>query len=52
MHLPLILYQMGRCYIEGNRIGYNMILIMTLSLLIYFTYIFIDIIFYVLGSTT
>jgi hypothetical protein len=41
----------GRDYKEGNWVNYNMILIRTLSLLVYFTYIFIDIIFYVLGST-
>jgi hypothetical protein len=31
-------------YKEGNRVDYNMIPIMTLSLLTYFTYVFIDII--------
>jgi hypothetical protein len=41
----------GRGYKEGNRVAYNMISIKTLSLLAYFTYIFIDIIIYVLGST-
>jgi hypothetical protein len=41
----------GRGYKEGNRVGYNMISIMTLSLFAYFTYIFIDIIIYALGST-
>jgi hypothetical protein len=35
-----------------NRIGYNMISIRILSLLTYFTYIFIDIIIYVLVSTS
>jgi hypothetical protein len=41
----------GRGYNEGNRVGYNMITIRTLSLLAYFTYIFIDIIIYAFGST-
>jgi hypothetical protein len=36
---------------ECNRVGYNMIIIRTLSLLVYFTYIFIDIIIYALEST-
>jgi hypothetical protein len=40
----------GRGYKEGNRVGYNMISIMILSLLVYFTYIYIDIIIYVLGA--
>jgi hypothetical protein len=35
-----------------NRIGYNMISIRILSLLTYFTYIFVDIIIYVLVSTS
>jgi hypothetical protein len=39
-----------RGYKEGNGVGYNMIPIRTLSLLAYFTYIFIDIIIYTLGS--
>jgi hypothetical protein len=37
-------------YKEGNQVSYNMISIRTLSLLTYFTYIFIDITIYVLGS--
>jgi hypothetical protein len=41
----------GRGYKEGSRYGYNMVLIMTLSLLVYFTYIFIDISIYALGGT-
>jgi hypothetical protein len=41
-----------RGYKEGNRVGYNMIPIRTLSLLAYFTYISIDIILYALGSTS
>jgi hypothetical protein len=49
--LPLLLYPRGRGYKEGNRIGYNMIPIRTLSLLAYFTYILIDIIIYAWGST-
>jgi hypothetical protein len=36
--LPLLLYQGGRGYKKGNRVGYNMISIRTLSLLTYFTY--------------
>jgi hypothetical protein len=49
--LPLLLYQGGGGgYKEGNRVGYNMIPIRTLSLLVYFTYIFIDIIIYALWS--
>jgi hypothetical protein len=48
--LPLLLYPRGQGYKEGNRIGYNMISIRTLSLLIYFTYIPIDIIIYALWS--
>jgi hypothetical protein len=35
---------------EGNRVSYNITPIMTLSLLAYFTYIFVDIIIYALGS--
>jgi hypothetical protein len=42
--------QGGRGYKDGNRVSYNMTLLMTLSLLAYFTYIFIDIIFYAFGS--
>ena len=49
--LTLLLYPRGRGYKEGNRVDYNIISIMTLSLLAYFTYIFIDIIIYALGST-
>jgi hypothetical protein len=49
--LPHLLYPRGRDYKEGNRVSYNMILIRTLSLLVYFTDISIDIIIYVLGST-
>jgi hypothetical protein len=48
--LPLIVYPRGRGYKESNIIGYNMILIRTLSLLVYFTYIFIDIIIYALRN--
>jgi hypothetical protein len=50
--LPLLLYTRGRGYKEGNRVGYNMITIMTLSLLVYFIYTFIDIIIYTLGSVS
>jgi hypothetical protein len=49
--LPLLLYPRGRGYKEGNRVGYNMIPIRTLSLLTYFIYTFVDIIIYSLGST-
>jgi hypothetical protein len=49
--LPLLLYPRGRGYKEGNRVSYNMIPIRTLSLLAYFTNIFIDIIIYALEST-
>jgi hypothetical protein len=48
--LPLLLYPRGQCYKESNQVSYNMILIRTLSLLVYFTYIFIVIIIYVMGS--
>jgi hypothetical protein len=44
--------QGGQGYKEGNRVSYNMIPIRTLSLLAYFTYIFIDINFYAFGSTS
>jgi hypothetical protein len=45
-------YIQGRSgYNESNRVDYNMIIIRTLSLLTYFIYIHIDIIFYALGST-
>jgi hypothetical protein len=49
--LLLLLYPRGRGYKEGNQVGYNMIPIMTLYLLAYFTYIIIDIIIYTLGIT-
>jgi hypothetical protein len=42
--------QRDQGYKEGNLVGYNIISIMTLSLLAYFTYILIDIIIYALGS--
>jgi hypothetical protein len=45
---PFIFKEHG--YKEGNRVGYNMISIRILSLLNYFTYIFIDIIIYALAS--
>jgi hypothetical protein len=48
--LALILYPREARIQEGNQDGYNMISIRTLSLLAYFTYIFIDIIIYTLGS--
>jgi hypothetical protein len=47
---PSFYIQGGRGYREGNRVGYNMISSMTLSLLAYFTYISIDIIIYALES--
>jgi hypothetical protein len=50
--LPLLLYPRARGYKEGNRVSYNMIPFRTLSLRAYFTYIFIDIIMYALGSTS
>jgi hypothetical protein len=50
--LPLLLYPRGQGYKEGNRVRYNMISIKTLSLLTYFTHIFIDIIIYALGNTS
>jgi hypothetical protein len=49
---PSFYIQGGRGYKEVNRVGYNMISIRTLSLLVYFTYIFIDIIIYALGNTS
>jgi hypothetical protein len=49
---PPFISKEGRGYKEGNRVGYNMIPIMTLSLLAYFTYIFIYIIIYALWSTS
>jgi hypothetical protein len=52
MPLPLLLYPRGWVYKEGNQVGYNMISNKTLSLLIYFTYISIDIIIYSLWSTS
>jgi hypothetical protein len=48
--LPLLLYQKGRGYKEGNQVDYNIISIKTPSLLTYFRYIYIDIIIYVLES--
>jgi hypothetical protein len=50
MHVGCLYGGGGRGYKEGNRVGYNMIPIRTLSLLAYFTYILIDIIIYALGS--
>jgi hypothetical protein len=47
---PFFYIQGGRGYKEGNRVSYNMIPIRTLSLLPYFTYIFIDISINALGS--
>jgi hypothetical protein len=46
--LPLFFIQGGRGYKEGNRVGYNMIPIRTLSLLAYFTHIYIYIYNYLL----
>jgi hypothetical protein len=48
---PSFYIQGGRGYKKGNRVSYNIIIIRTLSLLVYFTYIFIDIILYALGKT-
>jgi hypothetical protein len=47
---PSFYIQGGWDYNEGNRVGYNMIAIRTLSLLTYFTHIFIDRIIYALVS--
>jgi hypothetical protein len=47
---PPFVFKWGQDYKEGNRVGYNIIPISSLSLLAYFTYIFIDIIIYTLGS--
>jgi hypothetical protein len=44
--LPLLLYARGCGYKEDIRVGYNMIPIKIISLLSYFTYIFIDTIIY------
>jgi hypothetical protein len=49
---PLLLYPWGRGYKKGNGVDYNMIPIRILSLLDYFTYIFIDIIIYALENTS
>jgi hypothetical protein len=49
--LPLLLYARGKGYKEGNRVNYSMIPTRTLSLLAYFTYIFIDTIIYALRRT-
>jgi Trk-type K+ transport system membrane component len=51
VHLTLLLYPRRRCYKEDNQVSYNMISIRVLFLLIYFAYIFIDIIIYILRST-
>jgi hypothetical protein len=48
--LLLLLYPWGWGYKEGNWVGYNIIPIMTLSLLAYYIFIFIDIIIFTLGS--
>jgi hypothetical protein len=49
--LTLLLYPGGaRGYKEDNRVSYNIIPIRTLSLLAYFTYMFIDVIIYALRS--
>jgi hypothetical protein len=45
---PSFYIQGGRSYKEDNRVSYNMITIMTLSLLTYFIYILINIIIYAL----
>jgi hypothetical protein len=52
VYLHLLLYPRGQCYNEGNCVDYNMISIITLSLLAYFTYIYIYIIIYALGITS
>jgi hypothetical protein len=48
--LPVLLYPRGLNYKEGNRVGYDMVPIRTLSLLACFTYISIDMISYALGT--
>jgi hypothetical protein len=48
---PPFISKGGRGYKESNRVAYNIVSIRTLSLLAYFTYIFIDIIIYALRST-
>jgi hypothetical protein len=40
-HYPSIYIQGGRCYKEGNRVGYNMIPIRTLSLSTCLFYIYV-----------
>jgi hypothetical protein len=47
---PSFYIQVGQCYKEDNRVGYNMIPIRTLSLVAYFTHIFMYIIIYALRS--
>jgi hypothetical protein len=47
---PSLYIQGGWGYKKDNWVGYNIISIMTLSLLIYFTYISMGIIIYALGS--
>jgi hypothetical protein len=49
---PSFFIQGGRGYMKGNRVGYNMIPISTLSLLVYFTDISIDINIYALERMT
>jgi hypothetical protein len=49
VRLPSFYIQGGRGFTKGNRVSYNMIPIRTLSLLAYFTHIFIDIIIYAFG---
>jgi hypothetical protein len=50
--LPLLLYPRRQSYKEGNRVGYNMITMMTLFLLVYFTYIFYRYNYLYLGEYT
>jgi hypothetical protein len=49
---PPFISKGGGGYKKGNRVGYNMIPIRIIFLLAYFTYIFIDIIIYVLENTS
>jgi hypothetical protein len=49
---PSFYTQGGQGYNEDNRVGYDMISIMTLSLLVYFIYISMDIIIYTFRSTS
>jgi hypothetical protein len=47
---PYFYIQGGQDYKKSNRVGYNMIPIRIISLVFYFTYIFKDIIIYILEN--